>query len=177
MWFTEMKSAGQMLLAAMMTAAVIGLGTMGHGIAQVFALHGYAVGLMDIKQELLPKAIENIRTNLTLKAEHGIGSMEDIEPAIERISTSTEMAEAAAGAQFVVEAVLDGTALKTPLSEGLGSVALANAMLLSAWEDRRVSLPLDAEHYQSKLDERIARGALREPMDLDVHIDMDASYR
>ncbi|MFC1579860.1 3-hydroxyacyl-CoA dehydrogenase family protein [Thermodesulfobacteriota bacterium] len=92
--------------------AIIGAGFMGHGIAQVFAIKGYTVGLMDITEELLPKAIENIRANLTLKVEHGIGSMDDIEPAIARITTTTDMEEAAAGAQFVVEAVLEDLPLK-----------------------------------------------------------------
>lgn len=109
--------------------AVIGAGFMGHGIAQVFALHGFNVGLMDIKEELLPKAIETIRTNLTLKAEHGIGSMDDIAPAIARITTTTDMEEAAAGAQFVVEAVLEDLALKQKVFKRLDASCPQEAIL------------------------------------------------
>ena len=49
--------------------AVIGAGMMGHGIAQIFALQGYSVVLMDVKEELLSKALEGVRSNLTLMAE------------------------------------------------------------------------------------------------------------
>ena len=83
----------------------------------------------------------------------------------------------AAVLQNVVDAIADGAELTTPLREGLRSVELANAMLLSAWEDRRVSLPLDAELYERRLQERIAASGFREPQALDVRIDMDASYR
>ena len=65
---------------------IIGAGLMGHGIAQVFAVHGYDVTLMDVKDDLLYMAVQNIRSNLALMANHGIGRKEDIEPAIKRIS-------------------------------------------------------------------------------------------
>ena len=79
--------------------------------------------------------------------------------------------------QNVVDAILDNAPLTTPLAAGMGSIELANAILLSAWEERRVSLPLDPEAYQLRLEERIAASAFREPQDIDVDIDMDASYR
>jgi len=109
--------------------AVIGAGFMGHGIAQVFAVKGYRVELMDIKEELLKKALENIRANLTLKAEHGIGSTADIEPAIERIATTTDMKEAASGAQFVVEAVLEDLALKQKVFRELDGLCPGETIL------------------------------------------------
>ncbi len=77
----------------------------------------------------------------------------------------------------VVDAILGEADLATPLSEGVGSIELANAMLLSAWEDCKVALPLDAEHYQVCLNERIANSGFRQAREVDVHIDMDASYR
>lgn len=125
--------------------AVIGAGFMGHGIAQVFAVKGYSVSLMDIKEELLKKAIENIRANLTLKAGHGIGSTADIEPAIARITTTSDMKEAAAGAQFVVEAVLEDLPLKQKVFKELdafcpGETVLAtNTSVISITEIARES--------------------------------------
>ncbi len=79
--------------------------------------------------------------------------------------------------QDVVNAVLDDVPLATPLQEGVGSIELANAMLMSAWEDRRVRLPLDAAAYQAGLDARVVGAELRDPANIDAHIDMDASYR
>ena len=79
--------------------------------------------------------------------------------------------------QNVVNAVLHDAELTTPLVEGLGALELANAMLLSAWRDQRVSLPLDVDDYQARLSEKIRNSTLREPKVIDVKIDMDASYR
>jgi len=99
--------------------AVIGAGMMGHGIAQIFALQGYSVVLMDVKEELLSKALEAVRSNLTLMAEKGIGRQEDIDPAISRIKTTIDMSEAANAVQFVVEAVFESLDLKQKILKEL----------------------------------------------------------
>ncbi len=74
-------------------------------------------------------------------------------------------------------AVSRGEALIAPAAEGLNSLALANAMLLSTWEEATVALPLDSARYQRALNERTAASALREKADIEVDVDMDASYR
>lgn len=61
----------------------------------------------------------------------------------------------------VVAAVLDGEPLIAPAAEGLASVELANAMLLSAWEGREVALPLDAACYEERLREKMAASTVR----------------
>ena len=61
--------------------------------------------------------------------------------------------------------------------EGLGSLMLANAMLMSAWRDAPVALPLDHGAYAAALRQRIDRSQLRQPEDLDVHIDIEQSFR
>ena len=76
-----------------------------------------------------------------------------------------------------VAAIADGAALLTPGTEGLGSLQLANAMLLSAWTDARVQLPVDGAAYEAALQQRINASSLREPDNIEVKIDMDASYR
>ena len=80
--------------------AVIGAGLMGHGIAQIFAVHGFPVSLLDVNDEVLAKAVENVRANLTLLAKNGIGKEEDIEPAIGRITTTPDLKEAVSGARL-----------------------------------------------------------------------------
>ena len=109
-------------MAKIENIAVIGAGLMGHGLAQIFALNGYPVSLMDIEQERLDKAIENIRSNLTLMAERGIGQSEEIEPAIARVKTMTDLEEAAAGAHFVIEAVLENLELKQDIFKDLDQI-------------------------------------------------------
>lgn len=109
--------------------AVIGAGLMGHGIAQIFAIQGHAVSLMDLQDGLLSKAIENIRANLSLMAQKEIVSSEEIEPAIQRIKTTTELKEAVSGVQFVVEAVLEKLELKQKIFQDLDSLSPPDTVL------------------------------------------------
>jgi 3-hydroxyacyl-CoA dehydrogenase len=109
--------------------AVVGAGLMGHGIAQIFASQGYGVSLLDVSDELLGKAIENIRANLTLMAQNGIGSPEEIEPVIGRIRLTRKLEEAAANAQFVVEAVTENLQVKQKLFQELDSICPSESIL------------------------------------------------
>lgn len=74
-------------------------------------------------------------------------------------------------------AILHSEPLIAPAEDGIDSLALANAMLLSTWENRSVELPLDSAHYQSLLEKKIRSSKLREKADIEVNIDMDSSYR
>lgn len=109
--------------------AIIGAGMMGHGIAQIFASHGYQVSLLDVRDEILVKALENIRTNLTLLAEGGIGRAADIEPAMKRIKVTRDLKEAASSAQFVVEAVSEALDLKQRLFQELDDMCSPDTIL------------------------------------------------
>jgi 3-hydroxybutyryl-CoA dehydrogenase len=101
--------------------AVIGAGLMGHGIAQIFAVKGYGVTLMDLNLDLLSEALKKIRANLILMAEKGIGRQEDINPVLSRITTTKDMVRAIQGSQFVVEAVSENSALKQKVFKELDS--------------------------------------------------------
>jgi len=92
--------------------AVIGAGMMGHGIAQVFASNNYSVHLLDVKDEVLSKAVENIRLNLSMMARKGVVVESEIEAVVSRIKTTTNMGEAASNAQLVIEAVTENLELK-----------------------------------------------------------------
>jgi len=109
--------------------AVIGAGLMGHGIAQIFAVHGHPVSLMDIEDTVLSGAVESIRANLALMAQKGIGSQDRIEPAIQRIRTTTDLAEAVSHAQFVVEAVLENLDLKQDVFKDLDALCPPDTIL------------------------------------------------
>ncbi len=120
--------------------SVIGAGLMGHGITQVFAAHGCRVTLVDTREEILSEAIENIRSNLTLMAQRGIGQSDQIEATIERVETTLDLKEAAAGAQFVVEAVSEDLALKQKMFRELdalcpeGTILATNTSVISITE-------------------------------------------
>ncbi len=109
--------------------AVIGAGLMGHGIAQIFAVHGHPVNLMDLEDTVLSDAIQSIRSNLALMARRGVGSEADIEPAIQRIRTTTDLAEAASQAQFVVEAVLEKLDLKQNVFKDIDALCPPDTIL------------------------------------------------
>lgn len=74
-------------------------------------------------------------------------------------------------------AVLDGYALIAPAADGINSLALANGMLLSTWEQAEIALPLDKVRYQRALEQRIANSSLRQKANEEVHVDMGASFR
>ena len=66
---------------------------------------------------------------------------------------------------------------KKVATEGIGSLQLANAILLSEWTGETVNLPIDAARYESLLREKIKGSNLRVPADTDVEIDMEKSFR
>jgi predicted dehydrogenase len=76
-----------------------------------------------------------------------------------------------------IEAITAGEQLIAPARDGLDSLALANAMLLSSWEQRSVVFPLDSAQYQAALQQRQATSTLREKADIKANVDMGASYR
>jgi 3-hydroxybutyryl-CoA dehydrogenase len=109
--------------------SIIGSGMMGHGIAQVFAAQNYNVILLDVQEDLLYKAIENIRSNLTFLAQRGMGKKKDIEPTLRRIRTTLDLKEALSGAQFVIEAVSENLALKQKIFQDLDALSQPETIL------------------------------------------------
>lgn len=94
--------------------AVVGAGTMGNGIAHVFAQHGYEVILIDVAEERLSLAVETISANLDRQVRKGVIAEAEKGAALARIRTATDLA-AAAGAGLVVEAVPEQFELKTQI--------------------------------------------------------------
>jgi len=112
-----------------MNITIVGAGLMGHGLAQIFALHGHRVKLTDLSEDILKKALDSIRANLTLLSSHGIGSTDDIGPALAAIEVTTDLGEAAREASFVVEAVAEILELKQNLFRDLDRLCPPEAIL------------------------------------------------
>ena len=108
---------------------VIGAGLMGHGIAQVFAAGGHDVHLMDIDDERLTHALSNIRNNLVLMAENGLGRAEDIDDIMARITITTQLEEVAGQADFLVEAVSEILELKQELFKEMDTLCPPETVL------------------------------------------------
>lgn len=115
----------------MKNITVIGSGTMGNGIAHVFAQNGYAVSLVDINQAALDKAIATIGKNLDRQVAKGILTEEQKAAALANISTYTQLSEGAANADLVVEAASENFNIKKAIFEELDRVAPASAILSS----------------------------------------------
>jgi 3-hydroxybutyryl-CoA dehydrogenase len=99
------------------TVAVLGAGTMGNGIAHVFARAGYSVILRDLEQRFLERGLESIAKNLDREIKKGKLAETERAAVLSRISLATEMS-AIAPAQFVVEAVPEKIDIKrTVLTE------------------------------------------------------------
>ena len=92
--------------------AVIGAGTMGHGIAQVFALAGLHVTLTDQDESVLEKAIPRVRANLATCVEHGFVDPGAAAAAPGRITLESDLADAVSQADFVVEAIFENLDVK-----------------------------------------------------------------
>ena len=83
--------------------AVVGAGTMGHGIAQSFAQAGYQVSLMSRTQKTLDRAMSLINSSLSAMAEEGVLDQKSIPSVIKRITPTTSLAEAAREADIAFE--------------------------------------------------------------------------
>ncbi|MDP4219878.1 MAG: 3-hydroxybutyryl-CoA dehydrogenase [Bacteroidota bacterium] len=108
---------------------VIGAGTMGNGIAHVFAQSGFDVTLVDIKQEFLDKALETIKGNLARQVKKGSLTEADSSATVARIKTSVAMDEAAKGSDFIVEAATENYELKKKIFATLDANAQQGVIL------------------------------------------------
>ncbi len=115
----------------MKNIAVIGAGTMGNGIAHVFAQSGFTVSLIDISQNSLDKAIATITKNLDrLLAKERI-TEEVRNNTLANITTYTEMAEGVKNVELVVEAATENIDLKLKIFKQLDELTAENVILAS----------------------------------------------
>lgn len=110
------------------TVAVIGAGTMGSGIAHVFARTGFKVLLCDVEQRFLDRALASIRANLGREAAKGKIAEGDVSPAMDRITPIVDRS-ALASAHFAVEAASERFEIKAELFRDLDRILPADAIL------------------------------------------------
>ena len=103
LWRVNLYLRHQTLIKIQMKhISVIGAGTMGRGIAHVFAQHGFEVVLVDISAEALQKAVANIAQNLDRQIAKGSLQAGDKEATLARLSTTTDMPQGLAKAELVL---------------------------------------------------------------------------
>lgn len=115
----------------MKNITVIGAGTMGNGIAHVFAMSGFDVALFDISVSALDKAMETIGKNLDRMVAKERITEEDRKATLDRISKFSEMKRAVADADLVVEAATENHDLKLKIFREMDELAPQKAILAS----------------------------------------------
>jgi 3-hydroxybutyryl-CoA dehydrogenase len=112
------------------TVGVVGAGTMGNGIAHVFAKNGYNVILVDVEQTFLDRALSTISKNLEREVAKGKLKAEEREAALKRITAGVSRAPLAT-CDFVVEAATEQFKIKTELFQELDRLCHAEVILAS----------------------------------------------
>jgi 3-hydroxybutyryl-CoA dehydrogenase len=115
----------------MKNIAVIGAGTMGNGIAHVFAQNGFSVSLIDVSQDQLNKALVAINKNFDRQIAKANSSVEIKETALKNISSHTSIASGVQNADLVVEAATENTELKLEIFRQLDEWAPSTCILAS----------------------------------------------
>jgi len=111
--------------------AVVGAGTMGHALAQVFAVHGCSVRLTDNRTGALAGALDMVRSNLASLVGAGRLSTEDGAQALARIHPVDRLEQAGDGADLVIEAVVEDIAVKQEVFATFDRVSPPHAILAS----------------------------------------------
>src|SRR5258708_38161553 len=109
---------------------VVGAGTMGNGIAHVFARSGYDVMLCDVEQRFVDRGLETIGKNLEREAAKGKITAEDKAAALKRIQTATDYAQLS-GYEFVIEAATEKFEIKAQIFRELQRLTVPDAILAS----------------------------------------------
>ncbi len=131
--------------------AIIGAGTMGHGIAYASSVAGHEVALADAAPGAVERAMGKIRDSLARGVERGKLSAAAAGEAVARISTFTQPAEAASGADVVIEAVPERLELKQKLMAELETVVDADAILGSNTSSLPISRIADFVERQQRV--------------------------
>ncbi len=113
----------------MNNVSVIGAGTMGNGIAHVFAMNGYDVSLIDISEKALENALSTIDRNLERMVKKEKITEAERSATLKRLTTFTDMKEGVANAGLIIEAATENIDLKLKIFQQLDAIAPSNAIL------------------------------------------------
>ena len=113
----------------MKSIAVIGAGTMGNGIAHVFAQKGFIVHLIDTQSLALEKAIATIEKNIDRQITKGIIAAESKSSTLSNISTYTEMALGIGNADLIIEAATENSEVKKSIFSKMDQLAKPGCIL------------------------------------------------
>jgi len=136
---------------ALKKVCVVGSGTMGSGIAQVSAQAGYETTMVDVKQELLDRGMNMIKSSLGKFVQKEKIKQEDMSKALARLHTSIDMRNAAKDADYVIEAVFERAEVKLPIFGQLEEICPKETILASNTSGIPVSLLASATRRPDKV--------------------------
>ena len=110
---------------------IVGAGTMGHSLAQVFAQGGYNVWLNDVKEGILERAKKLIASNLDTLIELKVVEKKQKGPILDRVQTTVKLEEAGKKADFVIEAIIEDEPAKKEMFSRLDKICPPGAILAS----------------------------------------------
>ncbi|MCF8244497.1 MAG: 3-hydroxybutyryl-CoA dehydrogenase [Saprospiraceae bacterium] len=113
----------------MKNITVIGAGTMGNGIAHVFAMNGHKVNLVDVSQDALDRAITTISKNLDRMVSKGILDESQKADTLANLATFTDLNPAVTKAEIVIEAATENVELKLKIFRQMDELAPSKAIL------------------------------------------------
>nr|MDO8082088.1 3-hydroxyacyl-CoA dehydrogenase family protein [Candidatus Freyarchaeota archaeon] len=131
--------------------AVLGSGTMGHGIAQVAAMAGFEVNLRDTNEVILDKAMEKIKACLSKFAQKGQITEEDAENDTERIKTFVHLKEAVEDVDYVIEAVPEILKLKQQIFKEINGYAPEHTIFATNTSALRITEIAEATKQPEKV--------------------------
>jgi len=120
-----------MKLEDVRNVSVIGAGIMGHGIAQTYALAGYQVSINDVNDSLLDNAMEHIKADLDVLVDDAFISQNEVNNALCRITTTSDLEKAVCDSDFVTEAIIEDSEAKRKLFDQLDVLCPPRTVLAS----------------------------------------------
>ncbi len=117
-------------MATISRIGVVGAGTMGHGIAELFALYGYKVIMSDINEDILKAALEKIRWSLSrIGSKRGVPDLADM--ILKNIETTTDLKHLASSSDYIIEAVTENVNIKKDVFSTLDRYSKEKCILAS----------------------------------------------
>ena len=109
--------------------SVIGAGTMGNGIAHLFAQYRFKVVLHDVKKEFLDRAVSTITANMDRQIKKGTLSPDQKKEALARIRTTTDLPECVKGSDLIVEVVVEDAGVKKQIFRELDRICVPSVII------------------------------------------------
>jgi 3-hydroxybutyryl-CoA dehydrogenase len=147
---TQESNAGTTRARLPQSIAVLGAGTMGHGIAQVAALSGYAVILRDVNRDALARGIRAIESNLRKGISRGKLTEDDLDQALQRIRGAVQLSEIAS-ADLVIEAAPEVLELKQEILREVERLAQKPFIFASNTSSLSITEIARASHHPERV--------------------------